>query len=159
MCVRYVGLRLIAVSGPRPGPRRWSTLPWNLKTPRSDIQATAGGHTCVSVTLYATWSTTCDAEMAAPGPADTEKAMKMAQQEMDYRVDLYNRWVLLKIPRVMSLCQQHSCSRDLTQCLCVQDGCVMLRQMHGQKVSTRAECSIAIALSLPAQAWQRPAAS
>ncbi|KAA6418392.1 MAG: hypothetical protein FRX49_11648 [Trebouxia sp. A1-2] len=28
--------------------------------------------------------------MAAPGPADTEKAMKMAQQEMDYRVDLYN---------------------------------------------------------------------
>ncbi|DBA82538.1 hypothetical protein WJX79_003697 [Trebouxia sp. C0005] len=31
--------------------------------------------------------------MAAPGPADTEKAMKMAQQEMDYRVDLYNRMV------------------------------------------------------------------
>ncbi|DBA97946.1 TPA: hypothetical protein ACH3X3_012788 [Trebouxia sp. C0006] len=30
--------------------------------------------------------------MAAPGPADTEKAMKMAQQEMDYRVDLYNRY-------------------------------------------------------------------
>lgn len=31
--------------------------------------------------------------MAAPGAADTEKAMKMAQQEMDYRVDLYNRMV------------------------------------------------------------------
>ena len=29
--------------------------------------------------------------MALPGGADTEKAMKMAQQEMDYRVDLYNR--------------------------------------------------------------------
>ena len=97
--------------------------------------------------------------MAAPGPADTEKAMKMAQQEMDYRVDLYNRRVLLKSPRLMSLCQQHSCSRDLTPCWCVQDGCVMLRQMHGQKVSTRVNCSIAIALSVPAQAWQRPAAS
>lgn len=29
--------------------------------------------------------------MAVPGGPDTEKAMKMAQQEMDYRVDLYNR--------------------------------------------------------------------
>ena len=33
------------------------------------------------------------AGMAAPGAADTEKAMKMAQQEMDYRVDLYNRYL------------------------------------------------------------------
>lgn len=31
--------------------------------------------------------------MAVPGGPDTEKAMKMAQQEMDYRVDLYNRMV------------------------------------------------------------------
>jgi len=34
----------------------------------------------------------------------------------------------------------------------------MLRQMHGQKVSTCVDCSIAIDLSLPAQAWQRHAA-
>lgn len=31
--------------------------------------------------------------MAAAGGENTEKAMKMAQQEMDYRVDLYNRSV------------------------------------------------------------------
>lgn len=30
--------------------------------------------------------------MAAPDAENTEKAMKMAQQEMDYRVDLYNRF-------------------------------------------------------------------
>ncbi len=59
---------------------------------------------------------------------------------------------------MVSVCQQHTCFRYLTQCLPIQDGCVMLRQMHGQKVSTCVDCSIAIDLSLPAQAWQRHAA-
>jgi import inner membrane translocase subunit TIM10 len=31
--------------------------------------------------------------MAAVSEADTAKGMKMAQQEMDYRVDLFNRMV------------------------------------------------------------------
>ena len=32
--------------------------------------------------------------MAVAGADNTEKAMKMAQQEMDYRVDLYNRFAI-----------------------------------------------------------------
>lgn len=58
--------------------------------------------------------------MAVPGGQDTEKAMKMAQQEMDYRVDLYNRcfqscW---KLTNAMFGC--------VPVAHCLQDGCVVL---------------------------------
>ena len=72
--------------------------------------------------------------MAAPDTENTEKAMKMAQQEMDYRVDLYNRF---KDRLHIKLFQPNS-SAQLTDTTAVhlrlQNGSFLLRQMHGQEV-------------------------
>ena len=63
--------------------------------------------------------------MAVAGADNTEKAMKMAQQEMDYRVDLYNRFAGTLMP---SLAHETSAGRAGTQPVLVymQNGCLML---------------------------------
>ena len=59
-------------------------------------------------------------KMAVPGGQDTEKAMKMAQQEMDYRVDLYNR--CFKSRQKLT----YATSDYVPDAHCLQDGCVLL---------------------------------
>ena len=54
--------------------------------------------------------------------------MKIAEQEMEYRVDLFNRCsaLLVVLERVLA-------SSVLKACL-LQDGVSVLRQVHGQEV-------------------------
>ncbi len=83
--------------------------------------------------------------MAAPqSQAETAKALGMAQQEMEYRVDLFNRWTrsllsecflrsFLWLPD-LTFIGLRLAPLNLLTCLYVQDGAGVPREVHRQKV-------------------------